>query len=315
MYNSRGKQISRVRRRVISNPRSVYQAAQRAVLTTVQKAYAVMQPLVSQSFQNRSGAWENQARFGQLNNRLMREKWLAQEGFTSPDTIVNNLAQSYNQRDTLGALPNEYIISEGTLSFSWNWLIASFGSPLFPGSEDLGTITYQDMINRLGVLAGDQITVAVMLVDDSGAQSPTFGQVVGFEYARIILSPAGDAVLTTPFFAASSGSGFTVNQPNERNKGTLTFSHVSDGVSYAMVTSVNGRELSGVDEYGACAAAGLILSRRVSNGWQYSTCQMQVRHDLASTDEIFTMGAAVESWQGDTDTEGTKYLEGAERNF
>lgn len=312
MYNSRGKQISRVRRRVISNPRSVYQAAQRAVLTTVQKAYAVMQPLVSQSFQNRSGAWENQARFGQLNNRLMREKWLAQEGFTSPDTIVNNLAQSYNQRDTLGALPNEYIISEGTLSFGISFFDDEARQLRWP-SAVVSQSTYAEVVAALGIISGDQLTFATMLTDD-GPNNSVFGQVTAFEFARIIMAPSGTD-MSSPFFAETETQGmFTINTPNVRNKGRLVFQAQANGEM--VLSSINGIIVRGGTEENCLGSAGVILSRREGDRWLYSTCQMVVNTGTeAINSERYTLGAAVESWQGDTDTEGTKYLEGAERNF
>lgn len=70
-YVSNGQQRSRVRRRVIKNPRSLAQQAQRAALSNVSQLYSAGREIFDHAFEGYTTAATNQKRFLQLNvNRL-----------------------------------------------------------------------------------------------------------------------------------------------------------------------------------------------------------------------------------------------------
>lgn len=316
MYVSKGQQRARVRRRNISNPRSVLQVASRVTLATTSRAYQVMSSLLRESFQGRQ-PWEAQARFQYLNNRLLRQKWMRHDGFNSPDTIPNNVEPSYVRRDWTGAVANGYYISEGSLLFQPGTYI-DINDTIFWGfislleADDISTITYGDVCARLGCQMGDQLTFVDLFVNDV-SDDVAFGQVSAFEYARIVMSPSsGDS--STPFFSAT-GSLYQVNSPNSRNKGSLVFGKIV-GSPVVYVSSLNGKEILMNDELFTTGAIGVILSRNVGNGWLYSTCQLAVNENAVYISAEATMfGAAVESWLSGGTSEGTLYLQAAERGF
>lgn len=317
MYVRNGKQISRVRRRTVSNPRSGLQLAQRCILKTVSTAYSILAPICCQSFQGKQSRSMNQARFQKLNLNMLRTKAAAAvsgEGMTETG-IYENTTGNFVGKQTLGAVVNPYVISEGNLSFDSKYNVDSTTSGFsFPGVLPPATITYQQFIDALGLKPGDQLTFCVLITDTTmdGSVAPNAGLLTNFLYSRVILMPS-DGDLSSTLFTGSD-SVYTINKPNSRNEGVIKFTAILDGQSFK-VAQINGVELESTgDEETTLGAAGIILSRQTDSGWQYSNCQLKVPSiEIGSLliGDSLPLNAAVASFESIQDS--SKYLDQARR--
>lgn len=306
MYVSGGKQVSRVRRRVIANPRSTIQIAQRVIVKTCAAAYSVMKPLVSQSFQGCSGRAANQSRFLRLNVSALRSHLEEAEGGEglSPENIPNNDLGNILGKGSYGAGINDYIISEGSLPFRNLRAGARFTFPdILPVS--VNTFTWRTFAAFIGARIGDQLTFAVAMDSRPGYE----GLFSGFEFARVVLMPSDGNVDAKMFEPVSDA--FRIVNPNPADDGEVLFTMVGDPmVSLWMgLYAINGislplRNVSGVSSNHYPDAAGCILSRRVGRGWQYSTCR------LVGSSDYNPLNAAVASWIDSS--QSSKYLDQAQ---
>lgn len=316
MYVRNGKQISRVRRRTVSNPRSGLQLAQRCILKTVSTAYSILAPICCQSFQGKQSRSMNQARFQKLNLNMLRTKAAAAvsgEGMTEAG-IYDNKTGNFVGKQTLGAVVNPYVISEGSLSFDSKYSVTLSDGFYFPGDLPPATITYQQFVDALGLEAGDQLTFCVLVTDTTveGSVAPNAGLLTNFLFARIILMPSDGDMSSTLF--TGSDSVYTINKPNSRNEGDIRFKAVLDAHTFGLL-SINGViPLSNEEDEIALGAAGIILSRQTNSGWQYSNCQLKMplyrAGDLFIGDN-FPLNAAVASFESIQDS--SKYLDQARR--
>lgn len=317
-YVRNGQQVSRVRRRIVANPRTGLQLAQRVILKTVSSAYSILAPICCQSFQGKKSRSMNQARFQKVNLNLLRTRAAAAlngEGMTEAG-VFENTTGNFVGKQTMGAAINPYIISEGTLMFSgFKYTTNGFG---IDATTSIATITYQQLCDLLGIQAGDQITFAILFsnteilgVDD---ETPYAGIIADFQYARIILSPS-DGDMTSTLFSESDGY-YIINKPNSRNEGSLTFTvDSSDEQSKILIASINGRSIVITDdEPFTASAACAILSRQTNSGWQYSRSSMEVlglNISGVGIDSQLPLNAAVASFE--TSQDSSKYLDQARR--
>lgn len=318
MYVRNGKQVSRVRRRSVSNPRSGLQLAQRCVLKTVSTAYSILAPICCQSFQGKQSRSMNQARFQTLNLNMLRAKAAAAvdgEGMTEAG-IYDNTTGNFVGKHTLGAVVNPYIISEGSLSFDTKYSIFDEGGLSLPISLPIATVTYQQFIDAYGLQPGDQLTFCELITDASldGEVAPYMGLLTNFLYCRVILMPSDGDLSSTMFTGA--GSIYTINKPNSRNEGTIRFQPIVDAESTIIsVLDINGVEgIIGEDEVNFLGAAGIILSRQTNSGWQYSNCQLKMPgHSVGGivNGNHFPLNSSVASFESSQDS--SKYLDQARR--
>lgn len=319
MYVRNGKQVSRVRRRTVSNPRTGLQLAQRCILKTVSTAYSVLAPICCQSFQGKQSRSMNQARFQNLNLDLLRARAAAAvdgEGMTEAG-VYENETGNFVGKQTLGAVVNPYIISEGSLQFDTKYTVNEDRGLAFHGNMAIATVTYQQFIDALGLQPGDQLTFCVLVSNSSlyDGVAPYMGLLTNFLYCRVILMPS-DGDLSSTMFTGSQGV-YTVNKPNSRNEGTISFTSIEEqgGTSYIRVLSINGVEFSvGADEEFSLGSAGIILSRQTNTGWQYSKCQLKMPEIEVGgivNGNHFPLNAAVASFE--TTQDSSKYLDQARR--
>lgn len=317
MYVRNGKQVSRVRRRTVSNPRTGLQLAQRCILKTVSTAYSVLAPICCQSFQGKQSKSMNQARFQRLNLDMLRSRAAAAvdgEGITE-DGIYLNTAGNFVGKQTLGAVVNPYLISEGSLSFDSKYNVDAVTGLWFPIGLQIASVTYQQFVDTLGLKAGDQLTFCVLtsnsLIEDEDA--PYLGLLTNFLYCRIILMPS-DGDMSSTLFTKEAEGIYLINKPNYRNEGVARFSAVKDNLNIK-VLSIDGVEWEVLDdEETAFGAAGIILSRQTAAGWQYSNCRLKMSGIIASNVSIennFPLNAAVASFESTQDS--SKYLDQARR--
>lgn len=266
MYRRNGQQISRVRIRKISNPRSESQAKTRALLATLGVAYSYMQGIVDHSFQGKDGKSANMQEFQKLNQGIARTLDGA-PAFTSQK-------YNYNFKGESLLRPNPYAISRGTLpavqvvapaegqfqggfKFTESMISALFG-------EQAATLTYQDVADLFGVELGSQLTFCI-ISDDNFAGAPSSENMPAaygnFHYARIILAP--DDMDGSKLFFSNVGETYTVASPNSRNQGKIEFITTGQIV-------VENRQYP--------LAAGVIVSN-YNGKWLRSNCDMVVAAD------------------------------------
>lgn len=318
MYIRNGKQISRVRRRTVSNPRSGLQLAQRCILKTVSTAYSVLAPICGQSFQGKQSRSMNQARFQKLNLNMLRTKAAAAvsgEGMTEAG-IYENTTGNFVGKQTLGAVVNPYVISEGNLSFDSKYFIDTDDGFYLSVDYPIATVTYQQFIDALGLEPGDQLTFCVLTSDTTleDQVAPNMGLLTNFLFCRVILMPS-DGDMTSTLFTGSGGN-YTINKPNSRNEGVVRFQAATvESTTKVIVAQIDGVgwELA-TNEGVFLGAAGIILSRQTNAGWQYSNCRLKVNTVTIGGVGIgnnFPLNAAVASFESTQDS--SKYLDQARR--
>ena len=111
-YTKNGQQISRVRRRSVKNPSTSGQLYQRAVLSSVVKAYQAGSVIFDHSFEGVATGAASQARFQKLNIDWLRSAIFADIEANHGD---NQSVAAVVPRGASYAVPNAWIVSQGTL--------------------------------------------------------------------------------------------------------------------------------------------------------------------------------------------------------
>ena len=273
LYRNAGAQVARLRVRNPKNPRSEQQLIQRVIQSTASKAYSVLQAICNHAFEGKQSRTANQSEFMRLN--VARDRYrvsVAPMGWRS--------LSNFNSRDLVEPLANNYIVASGSIpemQFSGDGQAFTIGAGSGLTSED----TYQEVCDKLGLLAGDQITILNVSVSDNGEMS-------NLNVARIILEP-NDGDMSSVFL----GTGGAINKPNEKNQGGFTVA-IADGALGIELTKSGG--------------AGTVIISRYANGkWLRSTARMFVATRISNPP---TLGVAVDSWK--TAVSSDKYLNQAE---
>lgn len=273
LYRNAGAQVARLRVRNPKNPRSEQQLIQRVIQSTTSKAYSVLQAICNHAFEGKQSRTANQSEFMRLN--VARDRYrvnVAPMGWRS--------LSNFNSRDLVEPLANNYIVASGSLpemQFSGDGQAFTIGA----GSGLTSTDTYQQVCDKLGLQAGDQITIINVEVGDNGEMS-------NLNAARIILEP-NDGDMSSVFL----GTGGAINKPNDKNQGGFTVA-IADGALGIELTKSGG-------------AGTIIISRYAEGKWLRSTARMFVASTISNPP---TLGAAVDSWK--TAVSSDKYLNQAE---
>lgn len=304
-----GEQIARARNRSPKNPKTPLQLLQRVIMKTASSAYSLLRPICDHSFQGYATGTPNQSRFLSLNVDRLRLQIATLLENPQIEDILTSDEVNFSPRVSPGPLYNAYQVSEGVLaplSFAWdsssgNWLISQSGT--FAAASEL-QLTYQNVLDFLGLQKGDQLTFLFCYVNDGSAPSDVAGVFTDISVSRIILEPSnGD--MTEKFFV---GSGPVINKPNVRNEGnaSLLFVPTEGGDLSGFSFSVNGFIPS--DDRGtnhALGAAAVIVSRQSGGVWQRSTSSLVLRPytgtgtaNLRFDHGEWQLGNAVESFMG-----------------
>lgn len=269
LYRNAGAQVARLRVRNPKNPRSEQQLIQRVIQSTTSKAYSLLQFICNHSFEGKQSKTENQSAFMKAN--IARDRYrvnVAPMGYRE--------LTSFNSREVVEPLANNYIIAQGSLpEMTFKFDAAGF-KEIAPGLEGN---SYQEVIDALGLQRGDQLTFVVATGDAATAA------MTGLKVQRVILEPSnGD--MSSSFVE----NGKIVN-PNEKNEGNIgTFSSDENGINIAVEGGV---------------AAGIIVSRYSAGKWLRSNARM---HAIAQS--VKTLGEAIDSWKSALSSD--KYLNQAE---
>lgn len=186
-YNYNGKQVTRVRRRTIRNPRTSKQAIQRTIASTVAKFVSAFAPVLNNSLQNEGSKVSTLAKIRSLNMNMLRQ-------------LAAQTYGNYAPKGTMYVAPNNYIISRGSLP---GFTPEDFNGH-FEFSDDVlvladaATLTASHAFPSVAV--GDQLTFLTSYLGDMAE-----GSRVG--YCRFAFKDD-----TTPVFLADSeDGGFKLN--------------------------------------------------------------------------------------------------------
>lgn len=269
LYRNAGAQVARLRVRKPRNPRTESQLIQRVIQSTNAKAYSVLQAICNHAFEGKTSKTQNQSEFMRLNVAADRYRVnVAPMGWQS--------LSNFNSRDMVEPLANNYIVASGSLpemQFGGDGQLFTIGDGLGLTADD----TYQQVVDKLGLQRGDQITVFNVTVGDNAEMSD-------LNAVRIILEPS-DGDMTAKFL----GTAGAINKPNEKNEGNFTVA-ISEGVLGIELKKTGG--------------AGTVIISRYDNGkWLRTTSRMRVISRIVNAP---TLGAAVDSWKSAVSSD--KYL-------
>lgn len=313
MYRANGTQVTRARNRSPKNPQTPLQLLQRVILKSSAGAYSMLQEITNHSFQGLAEGTPSQSRFTELNIKYFR--YLLKEEIESgnAEEILGSLKTNFASKSSSLPEMNPYVVSEGSMgSQSVQFISGSFALMFIvpQTGATAATLTYQQVVDGLGLTRGDQVTFLCLSTDDAEGT----GKFNGFRYARVILEPS-DGDMTSTFFANGA-----VNKPNARNEGNISLAFVpAAGDVPAYITfSIEGIDTA-ASKVNSVAAATVVASRLVGGTWQRSSQSLVLRPATVSVDghltwdyEVDYLADAIASYM--TVTESSLYLNQAE-NF
>lgn len=273
-FHSGGQQRSRARVRQVSNPRSNAQLYQRAILSTVAKAYAAGKAIFDHSFEGYTVPSGAARHFSALNLRALRARVYADVQAQTGESFSNPLVGPRSSSPVAGL----YTVSEGSLPQSFITI-----TPAVPGdteasiqfgSQPLATGTLADYADYHGLVEGDIFTFVFF----AWGQERTAGPIpdTKFGYIRYELRPR-DVLAATSQSGARLSQMFSITASD-----TVGSCGLFDGTLYLGVTIdlvnksnfyVNGIGLESTGILGCSGSFAIIRSR--ANSSLRSSAQMQ----------------------------------------
>ena len=173
-FRRNGEQITRAKVTQVANPRTAAQLIQRMIFATAATAYSRLKSICDHSFEGVQYGSKSQARFMSLNLDRLRANYSASgSGRQSP---IDSIA--YAERNDAAFSGQGLIISRGSLpevpvqttGSGTSVQFSGFGKALLSTNDSI-----QDVLDCLGAVPGDQITIVAM--DDVGT-GDTFSPVI-----------------------------------------------------------------------------------------------------------------------------------------
>lgn len=255
-----------------------------------------MQDICNHSFQGFAEGTECQSRFLQLNVEKFRTQLADEINSGEAEDIMYSTKCNFAGRSTSQPEINPYIISEGTLPSLSVSSDTINGITLDFGAADLAAVkamTYQQVVDYLGLLPGDQLTFVTAAIDDNPLSAAP-GKFVAFAYARIILEPANGEMSTT-FFDADGA----INSPNTKNQGNVTMVAAAvsllSSATFGLRVSFNGMSVRQGDPK-MSAYAACIVSRLSGGVWSRSNATLKCVSAPSFDTDQDTLGDAVQSY-------------------
>lgn len=163
-YTKNGQQISRVRRRSVKNPGTSGQLYQRAILSTVVKAYQAGSIIFDHSFEGVATGAASQARFQKVNIDLIRK-------LVEADIAANASESEHHAavvpRGSVWPVPNVYRVSQGTLVQNFFTMGNGNVSPAVIPNAPLNAETVADWLARNGIIDDDIFTIVGFGISDT----------------------------------------------------------------------------------------------------------------------------------------------------
>lgn len=160
--NNKSTQGQRVYTSEVRNPNTAKQQYQRAFLKTVSQMYAQGKAIFDHSFQGKSKGGQCAREFRKLNVRALRAQAISDADRGLRPTEYNSFVCA---KGSMYAVPNEYIISQGTYDqkfFTWNQANKVF---LIPDAKSNQTVAAYAAAN--GLISGDIYTFVALIVNQN----------------------------------------------------------------------------------------------------------------------------------------------------
>lgn len=283
-----GQQISRVRRRVIGNPRSTGQQIQRMIFATVAAAYSRLKSITDHSFEGVKYGANSQARFMSENLKRLR-------AFYPQSSSPNN-----RPVDTMAfALPNDVamagaglVIARGSIpapavTVDNNGVLQGFGS----GADEEHSV--EGVLNGLGAQAGDQLTVCALR---------SVGQGYAFSKSRyVVRADATQGELEDPWDPTGSSTVFDQEKTDVNPNATIVVGDIG-----------LGNPISVSNDKDDVVAAAIIISRKEGDKWLRSDAILYNATDEAA---FYSAAYALPYWEmsgTDIETLDKRYLNNAD---
>lgn len=270
-----GQQITKDRVYQVRNPRTVAQQVQRIIMLTACMAYSKMKEIVDHSIEGVAYGGKTQQEFVRKAIAMLRTKL---HGAGVNYATMRNFTPFGSELLAV----NAYEVSRGSLPSircSWNGAIS------FVAGD-----TYADIINRLGLHPGDQLTFIGL--------SPLANKEVAFNFARIILQPQDESGTNLPLETPFLAEGNVINHPNLRNENTDLFD---------IEWNEDNKEISFAPHGVNCVAGTVIASRKVDGMWLRSTQSLLVSSMFIQ----YTMADALSRADTEIMTSSDRYLNNA----
>ena len=231
----------------------------------------MLKQIADHAFQGKQVGTMNQSRFAQVNIGLLRSGLTDEINGGSLELIVNSQKTNFAPKDSMLPEINPYQISEGSLPATSTIFAGGVFTLVLPGAQSAeSTLTYQGVINALGLQEGDQLTFCLLSTNDTADETPYQGRFNGFKFCRVILQPATGG-LNTAFISDNA-----INEPNVRNEGSLTISITEAGSDLHLNFSTQSIATA-AGAANSVVAAAVIVSRNVGGVWQRSTQSLVLR--------------------------------------
>lgn len=194
--NNKSTQGQRIYTADVRNPNTAKQQYQRAFLKTVSQMYAQGKAIFDHSFQGKSKGGQCAREFRKLNVRALRAQAISDADRGLRPTEYNSFVCA---KGSMYAVPNEYIISQGTYDqkfFSWEQTDKEY---LMPDPTSGQTIAEYMAAN--GLVKGDIYTFVALIVDQNvvaggDGQTPyETNYKSNFLYSRFRVTPAADTTV------------------------------------------------------------------------------------------------------------------------
>lgn len=278
-----GVQVARARNRSPRNPQSPAQMVQRIVLATVGKAFSFMSQICDHSFEGFEVGQESQRKFMEVNVGILRDRLAAVLAYPVEEVVKASEEFNFSFKNDYLPVLNRYMLSAGSLpsiqllqtpsgtvtSEGVYWLI-----PFALGESTPATMTYQEVVNALGLQRGDQLTF-IQALHDGRLTGHDADLLTGFRVARIILEPeSGD--MSTVFISGSNNVG----DPNERNTGSFKVLAIADGTGQLAASGLRFELADTSTEPTSdkhIVASAVILSRQIGGKWARSQAFLEPR--------------------------------------
>lgn len=254
-YTKNGQQISRVRRRSVKNPSTSGQLYQRAILSTVVKAYQAGSAIFDHSFEGVATGAASQARFQKVNINLLRKLIEADIDANASESAHH---ASVVPRGSVWPVPNVYRVSQGTLFQNiYSQSNTGLSAPQFvPAAPNEGE-TPAEYFARLGVIDDDIFTFVGFgitggsgwVANDQARFRRTYETQFGWVRLRVrseafqLEGDLGDYVVSDIFEIESS---FSTNVGLNEFSSAISLNNIIPGALTGSLGVIRSRENSGL---------------------------------------------------------------------
>lgn len=302
--NNKSTQGQRVYTSEVRNPNTAKQQYQRAFLKTVSQMYAQGKAIFDHSFQGKSKGGQCAREFRKLNVRALRAQAISDADRGLRPTEYNSFVCA---KGSMYAVPNEYIISQGTYDQSFFTFDSNEKGYYMP--EPTSGQTIAEYMAANGLVEGDIYTFVALIVNQNvvaggDGQTPyETNYKSNFLYSRFRVTPAADTSV-----ALTNMSQIFEQLPSSLPNVNLANIEMGDALTVKLVIAADVPELG---------AFGCIRSREDMDLRSSSTMHLLPQTGIGAPGFGIISAFVYKYWGNDIPGvgESSKLLEGGNGNF